>query len=93
MLPSADEESAQRTATRLKELVEEEGMPHETSQVADVVTVSQGVITVRPDSEVTPGELIQKADKALYEAKAQGRNTIVAAGRPRHESGFFRGRV
>ena len=93
VLPAADEESALRTANRLKELVEEEGIPHESSEAADVVTVSQGVVTSRPDSELTPGDLIQRADEALYKAKAQGRNMIVAAGRGQHESGFFKGRV
>lgn len=76
ILPGASRSNAMRTATRLKELVQDEAIPHESSGAADVVTVSQGLITVRPESEMSPGELIQKADKALYEAKASGRNAI-----------------
>lgn len=77
ILPGASRANAMRTATRLKELVEDEAILHETSGVADVITVSQGLITARPENELSPGELVQKADKALYEAKEGGRNRIV----------------
>jgi diguanylate cyclase (GGDEF)-like protein len=76
ILPGATRVSAMRTATRLKELVEDEAIPHESSGVAAVITVSQGLITVRPETELSPGELVQKADKALYKAKEGGRNSI-----------------
>lgn len=94
ILPAADEASAMRTAIRLRELVLDEAIPHESSEVAKVITVSQGVVTARPRDDLLPAELIQRADKALYEAKAQGRNTVVAAERPRkQDSGFFPGRL
>jgi diguanylate cyclase (GGDEF)-like protein len=82
-----------RTAIRLRELVLDEAIPHESSEAAKVITVSQGLVTTRPKDDLLPAELIQRADKALYEAKAQGRNTIVAAEKPRRsEGGFMRGR-
>ena len=43
------------------------------------VTVSIGVAVgggARPDPGETPEGLIAKADRALYRAKAQGRNTV-----------------
>ena len=42
-----------------------------------MITVSQGVVTVQPDGELSPGELILRADQALYRAKERGRNAIV----------------
>ena len=79
VLPGASAGSAQRTANRLRELVMEEQMPHEASKVAKYVTVSQGVVTVIPDADLLPADLINRADKALYRAKDGGRNTIKVA--------------
>ncbi len=76
ILPNASEHSAVRTANRLKELIIEERIPHESSEVADHITVSQGIVTVIPDADTAPGELIQEVDKCLYKAKGAGRNTI-----------------
>jgi diguanylate cyclase (GGDEF)-like protein len=76
VLPGASHDSAMRTANRLKELVELEAIPHENSSVADVLTVSQGVVTVQPDGDMLPSEVISRADKALYEAKKTGRDRI-----------------
>ncbi|NND69642.1 MAG: GGDEF domain-containing protein [Halioglobus sp.] len=79
VLPGASSESAMRTASRLQDMILEENIPHANSEIADQITVSQGVITVRPDGghhEVA--DLIALADKALYSAKDAGRNTIIA---------------
>jgi len=76
ILPGASESSALRTANRLKELVIEERIPHGTSEVAEFITVSQGVITVSPDANTQPLELVQAVDECLYKAKDSGRNAI-----------------
>ena len=76
ILPGASESSAVRTANRLKELVIEERIPHGTSKVAEFITVSQGVITVSPDANTQPMELVQAVDECLYKAKDSGRNAI-----------------
>ena len=55
------------------------------------MTISIGLAEFDPGEDATAW--IDRADKALYEAKAQGRNTIVAADKPRRpEGGFLRGR-
>jgi diguanylate cyclase (GGDEF)-like protein len=76
LLPGASAESALRTASRLREMIVHERIPHAASAVADHITISQGVVTVRPDGEFPPAELIKRADRALYSAKAAGRNAI-----------------
>ena len=80
VLPGASADAALRTATRLRDLVVAEKIPHETSPSADHITVSQGVATVRPGADLERGDLIAMADKALYQAKAAGRNAIEIAG-------------
>lgn len=76
VLPGASIHSALRTAERLKELVVAEAIPHEKSAIGGIITVSQGVVSVMPDAELTPTDLIKRADKALYQSKHKGRNTI-----------------
>ncbi len=79
VLPGASIHSALRTAERLKELVVAEAIPHEKSAIDGIITVSQGVVSVMPDTELTPTDLIKRADKALYQSKHKGRNTITVA--------------
>jgi len=76
ILPGASASSALRTASRLREMIAQERIPHATSTVAEYITISQGVTTVRPDGEQQPAHVIQLADKALYNAKGSGRNAI-----------------
>jgi diguanylate cyclase (GGDEF)-like protein len=47
---------------------------HKASDVADFVTISVGAAVMRPSASNEPDQLLRKADDALYEAKAQGRN-------------------
>lgn len=79
ILPGASAEAALRTAQRLQEMVIADAIPHSASRVADVITVSQGVVTVTPDAELTPGDVVKRADTALYQAKHQGRNGIAVS--------------
>lgn len=48
------------------------------SSVSEYVTMSFGVATTIPNLYITPEKVIETADKALYEAKAAGRNQVKA---------------
>ena len=76
VLPNSSAPAALRTAERLKALVLDERIPHDSSGVSQFVTISQGVVTGSPDSELEPGALLSRTDQALYDAKGAGRNTI-----------------
>jgi len=76
VLPGASVQSAVRTAERLKDLVNSEGITHEKSEIGGIITVSQGVVSLMPDADLTPADIIKRADNALYKAKHEGRNRI-----------------
>jgi diguanylate cyclase (GGDEF)-like protein len=67
-------EEALLVAERVRAAVEQAAYPHPDSD-AGLLTVSIGVAAGDEDS----GRLIARADAALYEAKRQGRNRVVAA--------------
>jgi PleD family two-component response regulator len=51
-------------------------IPHGGSPLG-VVTLSAGVACLSPKRRAAACSLVEEADAALYEAKAQGRNTFV----------------
>ncbi|TAN70929.1 MAG: diguanylate cyclase [Methylobacter sp.] len=73
--PATDEKGASTLATEICTGLANQQLPHELSPFG-IITVSIGVaVFVVGD---TPEALIKKADVALYSAKKQGRNTVVA---------------
>jgi diguanylate cyclase (GGDEF)-like protein len=72
---SADREGALVAAERLRARIE--AMEVRDERGARIpVTASIGVATLRPDD--TLGSLVGRADQAMYEAKAAGRNRVAA---------------
>lgn len=73
ILPDTDLDGAYAVAQRMVEAVRALGWVHESSQAAQVVTISAGV-----HSQIPTGAgakmLVNKADEALYRAKSVGRN-------------------
>ncbi len=79
VLPNTDQAGAVVVADNMKDNVVKLKMPHESSSVADCVTVSIGVGSAIPSRRTEPSDLILLVDKALYEAKQNGRNRIETA--------------
>ena len=78
VLPETDEAAAGKLAERCRSLILAEQIPHEPSPIGPVLTISIGAGTVIPghDDELRP--FIDAVDKRLYQAKQQGRNSVVA---------------
>lgn len=76
VLPDTDEALAANIADRIQIHVRQMEIKHEGSQVSEWVTLSCGVATVSKDQSLTPLQLIEYADQALYEAKQSGRNRV-----------------
>ena len=74
-LPDTRFDAARRVAEAICESIREARIPHPHLGEQAIVTASLGVYTVDA-RECTPNELIALADKALYAAKAAGRNCI-----------------
>ncbi|TAF08628.1 MAG: diguanylate cyclase [Nostocales cyanobacterium] len=77
LLPNTDLAGAIKVASRIQEVIHDLGIPHTESNVKDMVTVSLGISSLTPMLEVPPDKLIADADKALYNAKQQGRDRYV----------------
>ncbi len=77
VLYSTEMDDAMRIAQIICDKVMALNIPHNHSQVADVVTISCGVSCVIPDETSSYIDLIQQADDALYVAKNSGRNRVV----------------
>lgn len=73
-LPGSSKDSAVMIAERIRESMGKQVFEFEDQEI--FVTVSIGVATIGEDDTLT--ELIERADKALYDAKSSGRNRVVA---------------
>ncbi len=77
ILPNTDSKGAEVISERIREEILKLRIPHAHSGTAPHVTLSLGVSTALPNHGSRPETLIESADKALYEAKEQGRNRTV----------------
>ncbi|CAM2006517.1 diguanylate cyclase [Acanthopleuribacter pedis] len=77
LLPETDMAGCRLFAERLRKAVED--LTTEKNGLKLKVTVSLGVACYRPWMENNVSGFIDQADKALYEAKKQGRNRVISA--------------
>lgn len=75
LLPYTTAKEASHMADCIRQTVENLHIPHALSQVSPYITISLGIYTlVKHEEQLTIGTLLERADRALYEAKESGRN-------------------
>ncbi|MBW4523053.1 MAG: PleD family two-component system response regulator [Scytolyngbya sp. HA4215-MV1] len=74
VLPNTPSRGAVRVAEEIQMHVKNLALPHLASPISQVVTLSLGIATQSPASEVSESALIKAADEALYQAKHEGRD-------------------
>jgi diguanylate cyclase (GGDEF)-like protein len=79
ILPHTDIDGALSVAEAIQAEIWSMQLPHAYSDLQAHVTLSIGAACVAPSRDLAPDALIESADTALYQAKRQGRNRIVAA--------------
>ena len=80
LLPATSGPAAHMLAERLREAVAACAIEHLHSACAQVVTISIGLAVREAGATEEFGAMFQRADQALYRAKAAGRNQVVGPG-------------
>lgn len=79
ILPNTMAREAHLVADILRTGVEALNIPHELSETAPHITISLGVSSQIPSHAYIVDDLLKEADKAMYEAKKQGRNRVISS--------------
>ena len=74
ILPDTAQSGTERMADTLLENVRRLNIEHESAPVGNRVTISLGSASCVPKLGAAPSDLIARADRALYQSKANGRN-------------------
>lgn len=78
LLPYTQKDEALEIAAKLMESVESLNIVHQSSPVTGFITISQGVVTVNPDSCLPIEQITDTAEKALQNVKRKGGRLIEA---------------
>ena len=79
ILPQTPAVNALQVAEKIRQQVKQLNLCHPKSLVSDRVSLSLGVTCVVPNSKYSKEELLMSADRALYQAKEQGRDRAILA--------------
>ncbi len=79
ILPNTDLDGAMFVAERIRKEVEAIKIPHSGNTNHKVVTLSIGTASHIPVQKNLSNQLLDAADRALYNAKMAGKNTVIAA--------------
>ena len=77
ILPQTSAQNALQVAEKIRLKVKQLSLPHPESPVSDYVSLSLGISCVIPQPKYKKKQLLLTADKALYQAKKQGRDRSV----------------
>nr|WP_298137022.1 GGDEF domain-containing protein [uncultured Pseudomonas sp.] len=77
LLYDSEVSQALEYAEALRESLQQLAIEHRASDTAPVVTMSIGVACLQPDDASSLSKLYEGADRALYKAKAAGRNQVM----------------
>jgi diguanylate cyclase (GGDEF)-like protein/PAS domain S-box-containing protein len=77
ILPNTTAEGAAKVAVEIQSQLRSLQIEHRQSCVSKYITVSMGVASTIPSTRSFPEMLIDAADKALYQAKAEGRDRYI----------------
>ncbi len=79
ILPNTAHQGAVSVAQIIRQAIRTLAIPHKQSQVSEIVSISLGIASLIPIAENSSADLISLADRALYEAKQQGRDRYSVA--------------
>ena len=79
ILPLLEQTAAVERAENLRTMIWNLNLPHESSEIAERVSISLGVATYTTDTLFDLPQLVGAADNALYKAKHNGRNCVASA--------------
>jgi diguanylate cyclase (GGDEF)-like protein len=79
LLPNVDTETAVKIAEHLRSSIIDLKMTNiQSKNQGGIMTISLGASTTNANSDTDPFTLLNASDMALYQAKNQGRNCVVA---------------
>ncbi|MDX2213400.1 MAG: PleD family two-component system response regulator [Oculatellaceae cyanobacterium bins.114] len=74
ILPNTGLDGAIRLVEAIQTQLRRKAIAHAGSSVNSIVTISMGIASAVPHAKLSPHELVDQADQALYRAKLQGRD-------------------
>ena len=77
LLPEQTLTTSAVVVDRVRQAVEELGLPHPDNPPTNAVTISAGIAATDASTRLAVNDWLRQADKALYGAKATGRNRVV----------------
>jgi len=78
VLPAQSLPEAMVVLERIRASVQALAIPHRTSRAGQVVTISVGISAWEHEQLDTPAAVLARADAALYQSKAAGRNRVTS---------------